>query len=110
MALSHDHQEPCNATAWPCAGGLVARRDGGYTSGMKTAISIPDDVFQAADDMAHKMKKSRSEIYSRAVREYIARYSEDGVTDALDALYEKPAASDEFTQAAARKALGQVEW
>ena len=77
---------------------------------MKTAISIPDDVFRAADEMAHKTKKSRSEIYSRAVHEYVARYSEDGVTDALDALYENPAASDEFGQAAARRALGQVEW
>ena len=77
---------------------------------MKTAISIPDDVFRAADEMARKMKKSRSEIYSRAVREYVARYSEDGVTDALDALYEKPAAADEFAQAAARNALWHVEW
>jgi metal-responsive CopG/Arc/MetJ family transcriptional regulator len=77
---------------------------------MKTAISIPDNVFQSAEHLAYKMKKSRSEIYSRAVREYVARYSEDGVTDALDAVYEKPAASDEFSQAAARTALGQVEW
>jgi predicted transcriptional regulator len=77
---------------------------------MKTAISIPDDVFQDAEHLARKMKKSRSEVYSRAVREYVARYSEDGVTDALDALYEKPAAADEFTKAAARSALGHVEW
>jgi len=77
---------------------------------MKTAISIPDDVFRDADALAHKLKKSRSELYSRAVREYVARYSEDGVTDALDAVYEKPAASDEFSQAAARTVLGQVEW
>ena len=77
---------------------------------MKTAISIPDDVFQAADAMAHKMKKSRSELYSRAVREYVARYSEDGVTDALDVLYEKPPEADEFTQAAARNAVEHVEW
>jgi hypothetical protein len=77
---------------------------------MKTAISIPDDVFQAADEMAHKMKKSRSELYSRAVREYVARYSEDGVTVALDAVYMKPAGADEFTQAAARNALVNVEW
>jgi predicted transcriptional regulator len=77
---------------------------------MKTAISIPDDVFQDAEHLARKMKKSRSEVYSRAVREYVARYSEDGVTDALDALYGKPGASDDFTRAAARDALGHVEW
>jgi metal-responsive CopG/Arc/MetJ family transcriptional regulator len=76
---------------------------------MKTAISIPNDVFQDAEHLAHKMKKSRSEIYSRAVREYVARYSEDHVTAALDAVYEEPA-PDEFTQAAARSALRQTEW
>jgi hypothetical protein len=94
-----------------CPGGRAADSNGdGYTFGMKTAISIPDDVFLDAELLAHKTKKSRSEIYSRAVREYVARYSEDGVTDALDALYDKPAESDEFGQAAARNALGQVEW
>jgi predicted transcriptional regulator len=77
---------------------------------MKTAISIPDDVFQDAEHLAHKLNKSRSEIYSRAVREYVARYSGDRVTEALDALNEEPAASDEFTQAAARSALKSVEW
>jgi metal-responsive CopG/Arc/MetJ family transcriptional regulator len=77
---------------------------------MKTAISIPDDVFQAADEMAHKMKKSRSEIYSRAVREYVARYSEDGVTEALDAVYEAADAPDEFAQAAAQSTLRRTEW
>jgi metal-responsive CopG/Arc/MetJ family transcriptional regulator len=77
---------------------------------MKTAISIPDDVFQDAEHLAHKMKKSRSEIYSRAVREYVARYSEDGVTGALDAVYEDSAASDEFSQAAARSTFRRTEW
>jgi metal-responsive CopG/Arc/MetJ family transcriptional regulator len=56
------------------------------------------------------MKKSRSEIYSRAVREYVARYSEDGVTGALDAVYEDSAASDEFSQAAARSTFRRTEW
>lgn len=77
---------------------------------MKTAISIPDDVFQDAEHLAHKLKKSRSELYSRAVREYVARYSGDRVTEALDALNEEPPESDEFAQAAARNTLESVEW
>jgi metal-responsive CopG/Arc/MetJ family transcriptional regulator len=36
---------------------------------MKTAISIPDDVFAAAERLARRLKKSRSELYSRALRE-----------------------------------------
>jgi metal-responsive CopG/Arc/MetJ family transcriptional regulator len=77
---------------------------------MKTAISIPDDVFQDAEHLAHKLKKSRSELYSRAVREYVARYASDRVTEALDALNEEAVVADEFTQAAARNTLESVEW
>jgi metal-responsive CopG/Arc/MetJ family transcriptional regulator len=77
---------------------------------MKTAISVPDDVFRQADDLARRMKKSRSEIYSRAVREYVARYSEDEVTGALDAVYEDPGRPDEFAREAARRALQDVDW
>ena len=82
----------------------------GYTSGMKTAISIPDDVFREAERLARKMKKSRSELYSRAVREYVARYSDDTVTQALDALYEGPAVADDFARAAARGVFERSEW
>ena len=77
---------------------------------MKTAISIPDDVFQDAEHLAHKMKKSRSELYSRAVREYVARYAGDRVTEALDALNEEPTPADDFTRAAARSVLESSEW
>jgi metal-responsive CopG/Arc/MetJ family transcriptional regulator len=77
---------------------------------MKTAISIPDDVFQSAEELAHKLRKSRSEVYSRAVREYVARYSGDNVTDALDSVYREPGDSDEFTNASARYTLRRTEW
>jgi predicted transcriptional regulator len=77
---------------------------------MKTAISIPDDVFRDADALARKLKKSRSEIYSRAVREYVARYSTDGVTEALDRLCAEGAAADGFSTAAARRTLRRSEW
>lgn len=78
---------------------------------MKTAISIPDDVFTDADLLARKLKQSRSQLYSRAVREYVARHSEDDVTSALDALYarEEPAV-DAFRQAAAKRTLERSEW
>ena len=41
---------------------------------MKTAISIPDDVFQGAERLARRTKKSRSQLFSDAVREYISRH------------------------------------
>ncbi|MCX6348884.1 MAG: ribbon-helix-helix domain-containing protein [Candidatus Aureabacteria bacterium] len=54
---------------------------------MKTAIYVPDDVFVTAERMAKRMSVSRSELYARAVREYIAEHRHAGVRERLDALY-----------------------
>jgi metal-responsive CopG/Arc/MetJ family transcriptional regulator len=77
---------------------------------MKTAISIPDDVFNEADRLAAKLKQSRSQLYSRAVREYIARHSADDVTSALDALYVNEAADAGFSTSAGKRVLERSEW
>ena len=55
---------------------------------MKTAISIPDDVFDAADEMARRLGMSRSQLYATAVREYLDAHRSRGVTAQLDRLYE----------------------
>lgn len=54
---------------------------------MKTAISIPDDVFEAADLAARELGVSRSELYVKAVREYLMHHSADDVTERLNAVY-----------------------
>jgi hypothetical protein len=78
---------------------------------MKTAVSIPDDVFADAERLARRLKKSRSEIYSHALREYVSRHSGDDVTEALDKVCSDPAeGSDGFVKAAARRTLRRVEW
>lgn len=85
--------------------------DGGYTLGMKTAISIPDDVFAQADALAREMKQSRSQLYARAVREYVARHSADSVTAALNTACGQLAADDAaFVGEAARQAGERIEW
>ncbi len=82
----------------------------GYTFGMKTAISIPDDVFRAADELARKLGTSRSQLYARAVREYVARHTEDAITAALDSVYGREEPQDEFVEKAARAVLERTEW
>lgn len=78
---------------------------------MKTAISIPDEVFAEADRLARRLNQSRSQLYSRAVREYVARHSSDDVTAALDALYTEEAPTDnDFAMTAAKRTLEQSEW
>jgi hypothetical protein len=86
--------------------------DVGYTFGMKTAVSIPDDVFAGAERLAQRTKRSRSDIYSAAVREYIARHSGDAVTEAMNSVLDEVggAGGDPFVSLAARNTLEQVEW
>jgi metal-responsive CopG/Arc/MetJ family transcriptional regulator len=77
---------------------------------MKTAISIPDDVFDSAEALARSTKQSRSQLYSRAVREYVARHSSDSVTAALDALCVNEEPDSGFVNAAAHRILKSSEW
>jgi len=78
---------------------------------MKTAVSIPDDIFASADAFARRTGRSRSELYATAVREYLARHQEDPVTAQLDALFnELDGALPEDLAQAADERLAQVEW
>lgn len=54
---------------------------------MKTAISIPDEIFEAADALAARRGISRSELYARAVSDWVERHRDDRVTERLDAVY-----------------------
>jgi metal-responsive CopG/Arc/MetJ family transcriptional regulator len=54
---------------------------------MKTAISIPDPLFQAAELLAQEQGISRSELYSTAIRDYVAQHKNQKVTEALNVIY-----------------------
>jgi len=56
---------------------------------MKTAVSLPDDVFQAAERHARKTRKSRSQLYAEALVEYLARHGDDAVTEAMNRVVEQ---------------------
>jgi metal-responsive CopG/Arc/MetJ family transcriptional regulator len=78
---------------------------------MKTAISIPDDVFEAAERWARRTERSRSQLFSDALREYLARHTSDDVTEAMNRVcVDVGVAVDEFTASAARDVLRRVEW
>ena len=88
----------------------------GYTKGMKTAISIPDQIFEQAERLARRTKRSRSQLFSDAMREYIARHSGDEITDAMNRVVDSVGAdsvgtdADPFIAAASHRTLEQVEW
>lgn len=90
---------------------MAAVRDRGYTSGMKTAISMPDALFREAERLARRLKKSRSELYREAVAEYLARHEPEAITEAMNRLAaEVDTGPDPFSSLAARRVLGRSEW
>lgn len=78
---------------------------------MKTAISIPDELFRQAEDLARRLGKSRSQVYREALAEYLLRREQDTVTGALDELVDELSpAPDPWRVEAARRALERSEW
>jgi predicted transcriptional regulator len=77
---------------------------------MKTAISVPDALFEQADRLAKRLSKTRSQLYTEALVEYLERYPSGAVTGRLDKTGAAPAAEDRFVAAAARRILERVEW
>lgn len=54
---------------------------------MKTAISIPDKVFDAAETLGKRLGLSRSQLYTTAVAEFISKHRADRVTERLNEIY-----------------------
>jgi hypothetical protein len=78
---------------------------------MKTAVSIPDEIFAKAERLARRGGRSRSEVFSAALREYVARHAPDEVTDTMNQVCDRVGGQqDAFVAAAARRVLENVEW
>ena len=56
---------------------------------MKTAISIPDPIFESAEQLARRLGMSRSELYAKAITFYLQAHRNDNVTEALNKIYPK---------------------
>lgn len=78
---------------------------------MKTAVSIPDEVFEKAERLARRMKKSRSQLFSHALAEYVARHAPDQVTETMNQVWSEIGPEpDPFVSAASRRVLARSEW
>jgi len=78
---------------------------------MKTAVSIPDEVYDRAERLARRTRRSRSRLFSDALREYLARHTPDEVTEAMNkACAELGEANNSFVSSAARRILERSEW
>ena len=72
---------------------------------MKTAISIPDDLFRQVDACSRRLKVSRSRLFATAAREYLARHGAplDATTAWNDAIAEGGQPGDDPAAGAARR-------
>ena len=78
---------------------------------MKTAISIPDSIFKAAEKMAQRLGLSRSELYAKAVVEYLQKHRNEGVTNALNKVYTKESSRlDPAIEALQTASIDEDEW
>ena len=80
---------------------------------MKTAISIPNEIFETAELTAKYLGVSRSELYATAVREFVARYRRDDVTAKLNALYGSDKTSshlDPALQVLQARSVDETNW
>jgi metal-responsive CopG/Arc/MetJ family transcriptional regulator len=67
----------------------------GHTFDMKTAISIPDEIFERASRRAHELGMSRSEFFSRAAIRYLNELDAVSVTHQIDQTVDAQAQLDE---------------
>jgi metal-responsive CopG/Arc/MetJ family transcriptional regulator len=102
--------------AFTCGNGrttpLLARRViPWYYHCMKTAISLPDDIFTASDALAKRLGLSRSALIAAALAEFIAKHRGAKVSERLNAVYAaEESRLDAPTSRAQRKSLRHSEW
>jgi metal-responsive CopG/Arc/MetJ family transcriptional regulator len=79
---------------------------------VRTVISIPDDVFRAAERVAKRLGISRSELYTRALRRLLRSLEDDAIRDSYDRAYADAETPTEarFRRTTAKRGLVSIEW
>jgi metal-responsive CopG/Arc/MetJ family transcriptional regulator len=78
---------------------------------MKTAVSLPDELFRMAEAAARKMRISRSRLFAVAIEEFLDRRHNSKITERLDAIYSKsPAKVDPTLHQAQTRSLDREDW
>lgn len=78
---------------------------------MKTAVSIPDDLFADVERLVGRYGVSRSQLYSRALAEFVARHDLETVCDEINRVVDSIEGDQvPFTRKAAGKILRNTEW
>jgi predicted DNA-binding protein len=104
-----------DAGHFPARAAIDTRYNRGYTTRMKTAISIPDKIYEAAEKAAKRLGVSRSEFYVNAIEEYLGKTSDENLTEELNKIYSNPESLsqselDPTLQHMQKQSIGHGEW
>jgi metal-responsive CopG/Arc/MetJ family transcriptional regulator len=78
---------------------------------MKTAVSLPDNLFQMAEAAARRLRVSRSELYAQAIAEFLKARDENAITERLNDVYSRHAAKvDPRLHRAQVKSIDKDRW
>ncbi len=78
---------------------------------MKTAISIPEELFESAEEFARGRGMSRSELYATALRHYLGQHRGMAITERLDEIYgEEPGDLDPAVARMQARSLPEDDW
>jgi hypothetical protein len=84
----------------------------GYTTGMKTAISLPESTFEKATQKARELGISRSEFFARAAELYLDELAGHSLTRQIDDAMQAAGADESSSAAVAvgRRRLAEDDW
>jgi len=83
----------------------------GYATSAKTAVSLPDELFRAAEATARRLRVSRSEFHARAIAEFLKGQQDHSITERLNHVYSRRAAKlDSGLHRAQLKSLAKDTW
>jgi metal-responsive CopG/Arc/MetJ family transcriptional regulator len=78
---------------------------------MKTAVSMPDDLFRRAEAAARRLRVSRSELYARAIEEFLKTRQGSAITERLNDVYSRiPAKAEPALERAQLRSLEKDAW
>ena len=78
---------------------------------MKTAVSMPDELFRKAEATARRLRVSRSQLYARAIAEFLQARQDGAITERLNEVYaRKPAKVESALHRAQLKSLEKDAW
>ncbi len=78
---------------------------------MKIAVSIPDEIFEEVEELVKRRRVPRSQLYAKALAEYLDNHRDEHVTAALDSLYkEEQSVLDAGLNSLQEAALFSEDW